>query len=107
LRGVLNDGLPFGPPNNIEFRTAFRAPAYRRVDIGASRVLVNGMDKMMSKSWLKHVKNIWLNVEVFNLLDFQNVNSYYWVTDISNHKLAVPNYLTGRQLNFKVMVDLK
>jgi len=62
---------------------------------------------MMNKTWLKHVKNIWLNVEVFNLLDFQNVNSYYWVTDISNHKLAVPNYLTGRQLNFKVMVDLK
>jgi len=107
LKGVLNDGLPFGPPNNIEYRTAFRSPAYRRVDIGASRILVNGADKMMSKSWLKHVKNIWLNVEVFNLLDFKNVNSYYWVTDIFNHKLAVPNYLTGRQLNLKVMVDLK
>ena len=107
LKFIWSDGLPFGPPNNIEYRTAFRSPAYRRVDIGASRVLVNGTDKMMNKSWLKHVKNIWLNVEVFNLLDFQNVNSYYWVTDISNHKLAVPNYLTGRQLNLKVMVDLK
>jgi len=107
LKGVLNDGLPFGPPNNIEYRTAFRTPAYRRVDIGASRMLVNGKDKMMDKSWLKHVKNIWLNVEVFNLLDFQNVNSYYWVTDVSNQKLAVPNYLTGRQLNLRIMVDLK
>ncbi|MDD4971097.1 MAG: carboxypeptidase-like regulatory domain-containing protein [Paludibacter sp.] len=107
LKGVLNDGLPFGPPNNIEYRTAFKSPAYRRVDIGASRMLVNGTDKMMDKSWLKHVKNIWLNVEVFNLLDFKNVNSYYWVTDISNHKMAVPNYLTGRQLNVRVMVDLK
>ena len=107
LKFIWSDGLPFGPPNNIEYRTAFRSPAYRRVDIGASRVLVNGTDKLMNKSWLKHVKNIWLNVEVFNLLDFQNVNSYYWVTDVSNHKLAVPNYLTGRQLNLKVMVDLK
>ena len=107
LKGIFNDGLPFGPPNNIEYRTAFRSPAYRRVDIGASRMLVNGTDKMITKSWLKHVKNIWLNVEIFNLLDFQNVNSYYWVTDISNHKLAVPNYLTGRQLNLKVMVDFK
>ncbi len=107
LKFIWSDGLPFGPPNNIEYRTAFRSPAYRRVDIGASRVLVNGTDKMMNKPWLKHVKNIWLNVEVFNLLDFQNVNSYYWVTDVSNHKLAVPNYLTGRQLNLKVMVDLK
>jgi len=107
LKGVLNDGLPFGPPNSIQYRTAFRSPAYRRVDIGVSRMLVNGTDKLMDKSWLKHVKNIWLNVEVFNLLDFQNVNSYYWVTDIYKQKLAVPNYLTGRQLNLKVMVDLK
>ena len=107
LKFIWSDGLPFGPPRNIEYRTAFRTPPYRRVDIGASRVLINGTDKVMSKSWLKHVKNVWLNVEVFNLLDFQNVNSYYWVTDISNHQLAVPNYLTGRQLNLKVMVDLK
>ena len=107
LKFIWSDGLPFGPPNNIEYRTAFRTPAYRRADIGASRMLVNGTDKMMNKSWLKHVKNIWLNVEVFNLLDFKNVNSYYWVTDISNHKLAVPNYLTGRQLNLRIMVDLK
>lgn len=107
LKFIWSDGLPFGPPNNTEYRTAFRSPAYRRVDIGASRVLVNGTDNIMNKSWLKHVKNIWLNLEVFNLLDFQNVNSYYWVTDISNNKLAVPNYLTGRQLNIKVMVDLK
>ena len=107
LKFIWSDGLPFGPPKNIEYRTAFRNPPYRRVDIGASRVLVNGTDKMMNRSWLKHVKNIWLNVEVFNLLNFQNVNSYYWVTDISNHQLAVPNYLTGRQLNLKIMVDLK
>jgi len=46
-------------------------------------------------------------VEVFNLLDIKNVNSYYWVTDVYNQKMAVPNYLTGRQLNLKVMVDLK
>ena len=107
LKFIWSDGLPFGPPRNVEYRTAFRTPAYRRVDIGASRVLVSGTDKMLNKSWLKHVKSIWLNVEIFNLLDFQNVNSYYWVTDISNHQLAVPNYLTLRQLNFKVMVDLK
>ena len=107
LKLICSDGLPFGPPRNVEYRSAFRAPAYRRVDIGASRVLVSGKDKVMDRSWLKHVKNIWLNVEVFNLLDLKNVNSYYWVTDIYNQQLAVPNYLTGRQLNLKLMVDLK
>ena len=107
LKFVWSDGLPFGPSKSVQFRSAFRTPPYRRVDIGASRVLINGVDKTMNKSWLKHVKNIWLNVEVFNLLDIKNVNSYYWITDIYNQQLAVPNYLTGRQLNLKVMVDLK
>jgi len=61
----------------------------------------------MNKTCFKHIKNIWLNVELFNLLDIKNVNSYYWVTDISNHQMAVPNYLTGRQLNLKLIVDFK
>ena len=107
LKLVWSDGLPFGPAKSVQFRSAFRTPPYRRVDIGASRVLINGVDKTMNKSWLKHVKNIWLNVEVFNLLDIKNVNSYYWITDVHNQQLAVPNYLTGRQLNLKIMVDLK
>jgi len=107
LKFIWSDGLPFGPPNNVQFRNAFSSPDYRRVDIGASRVLVSGTDKFLDKSWLKHVKNIWLNVEVFNLLGFQNVNSYYWVTDIYGRQMAVPNYLTGRQFNLKIMVDLK
>lgn len=107
MKFIWSDGLPFGAPRNVQYRAAFRAPAYRRVDIGASRVLMNGTDRFMDRSWLKHVKSIWLNIEVFNLLDFKNVNSYYWVTDIYNHQYAVPNYLTGRQLNVKLMVDFK
>jgi hypothetical protein len=107
LKFIWSDGLPFGPPRNPQFRAAFRSPSYRRVDIGASRVLVSGTDKVLDKPWLKHVKNIWLNLEVFNMLNFKNVNSYYWVTDIYGQQMSVPNYLTGRQLNLKIMVDLK
>jgi len=107
LKFIWSDGLPFGPPRNNQYRSAFRTPPYRRADIGASRVLVNGTDKVMSKPWLKHVKNIWLNLEVFNMLNFKNVNSYYWVTDIYGQQMSVPNYLTGRQFNVKIMVDLK
>jgi hypothetical protein len=107
LKGVWADGLPFGAPRSVAYRTAFRAPAYRRVDIGISRVLVSGTDKVMEKSWLKHVKNIWLNLEALNVLDFRNVNSYYWVTDISGNQLATPNYLSGRQFNFKLIVDFR
>lgn len=112
MKFVWSDGLPFSPPlttqNTTAFRKAnFRTPPYRRVDIGASRVLMNGKDALMDKNWLKHIGSIWLNVEVFNLLDFKNVNSYYWVSDISGQQIATPNYLTGRQLNVKIMVDLK
>lgn len=112
LKFIWSDGLPIMAPFGSSYAAQFRAqgsrtPPYRRVDIGASRVLVNGSDKIMNRSWLKHVKSIWLNLEVFNLLDFQNVNSYYWVTDIYGQQMATPNYLTGRQLNLRIMVDFK
>jgi hypothetical protein len=112
MKFIWSDGLPIAAPQNSKFAAAFRdagnrTPPYRRVDLGASRVLKNGSDKMLDKAWLKHVKSIWLNVEVFNLLDFKNVNSYYWVTDVYGQQMATPNYLTGRQLNVKIIVDLK
>ncbi|MBP5322190.1 MAG: hypothetical protein J6Y84_00135 [Bacteroidaceae bacterium] len=51
------------------------------------------------------IKNVWLGIDAFNLLDINNVNSYYWITDIENHQYAVPNYLTGRRINFRVIVE--
>jgi len=107
LKFIYSDGMPYGPPRNNLYRGAYRAPAYKRVDIGASRILVTGSDALLNKKFLKDVKSIWLNLEVFNLMDFKNVNSYYWVTDIYNQQLAVPNYLTGRQFNVKLIVDFK
>ncbi|MDR2840034.1 MAG: TonB-dependent receptor [Paludibacter sp.] len=107
LKMIFSDGLPFGAPHNELYRAAFRTPAYRRVDIGASRVLASGKDRILDKAWLKHVKNIWLNLEVLNLMDFKNVNSYYWVTVVSGIQYATPNYLTGRQFNLKLIVDFK
>jgi hypothetical protein len=107
LKFIYSDGLPFGPPRNNLYRGALRPPAYKRVDIGGSRELVSGSDKWMDKKWLKQVESIWLNLEIFNLMDFKNVNSYYWVTDIYGQQLAVPNYLTGRQFNIKLIVDFK
>lgn len=105
LKLVWADGIPFGPPNSERHMATLRTPPYRRVDIGASRLLVNGEDKILSKGALRHIKNIWLTLEVFNLLDMNNVNSYYWVTDIYNQQYAVPNFLTSRQLNLKLVVD--
>jgi hypothetical protein len=51
------------------------------------------------------VKNLWLGIDGLNLLGINNVNSYYWITDVTNQQFAVPNYLTGRQINARVSVD--
>ncbi|MDR2854269.1 MAG: TonB-dependent receptor, partial [Prevotellaceae bacterium] len=105
LRAIFADGMPFSSPNNEQYRAAFHAPSYRRVDIGASRVWERGKDKLLDTKWLGALKKLQLNVEVFNLLNIDNVNSYYWITNIYAEQMAVPNYLTGRMLNLKLMVD--
>ena len=51
------------------------------------------------------LRNIWVGIDCLNLIGHSNVNSYYWITDVTNHQYAVPNYLTGRQLNAKVTME--
>ena len=103
LKLVWSDGLPFGPPHSERYQAVLRTKAYNRVDIGASRGFLKGQDKFMDKQNV--IKALWLNLELFNLFNIRNVNSYYWVTDIYNQQFAVPNYLTGFMVNFKVSVD--
>ncbi len=96
------DGLPFGPPHSDNNRQNFRAPAYQRVDIGMSYRAYK-RENQSAKTF--GLRNIWVGVDCLNLIDHSNVNSYYWITDVSNQQYAVPNYLTGRQLNAKVTVE--
>ncbi len=107
LKFILSDGLPFGVPGSVEYRAMSRLSPYNRVDIGASRGFIKGKDNFMSRPFFKHIESIWLNIEVFNLLDYNNENSMYWVSDVYGQEWAVPNYLTGRQINFKIIVDFK
>lgn len=105
LKAALADGLPFGIPHGKMSERPFRAPAYRRVDIGMSYRILNNEDRHISKGWKKHTKNIWLGIDMFNVLGINNVNSYYWVTDIANNRYAIPNYLTGRLLNARLLFE--
>jgi len=106
LKVVWADGLPFGPPDSGKSYATLRMPPYRRVDIGLSRLLVSGEDQIMKSGLLKHFRKIWIGLDCFNLLGIQNVNSYYWVTDMNNTQWAVPNYLTGRQVNVRLTAEL-
>lgn len=100
LRLAIADGLPFGAPHSGLERQDFRAPAYKRADIGMSYRLYDHGNRKST------IKNAWLGIDCLNLFGINNVNSYYWVTDVTNQQYAVPNYLTGRQFNLKLSVAL-
>ena len=100
LRLAFADGLPFGAPHRgLEYQQ-FRAPAYRRADIGLSFLAYKNEQRQAFG-----LKRVWVGVDCLNLFGINNVNSYYWVTDVSNQQYAVPNYLTGRLLNAKLSVE--
>ncbi|GHU76582.1 TonB-dependent receptor [Bacteroidia bacterium] len=105
LRGMLSGRLPVTAPYQGYENGYYETSPYRRVDIGLSYQLAGGKDAIMDRGFFRHLKNIWLGVDCFNLLGIQNVNSYLWITDIQNRPFAVPNYLTGRQLNLRLIVD--
>lgn len=102
LKLAYADGLPFSAPHQELESNVFRAPAYKRADIGLNYRLVNNENRQNGRFF----KNVWLGLECLNLFGINNVNSYYWITDVTNQQYAVPNYLTGRQINFRVSVDL-
>jgi len=105
LRGILAGGLPVTIPNLGWESFVLRTPPYRRLDIGFSYQLADGQDEIMSRAFFSYFKNIWLGIDCFNLFGIPNTNSYYWITDVFNQQYAVPNYLTGRQLNLRISVD--
>ena len=107
LRGIFSDGLPTTAPRGSRDKGYFRAPAYKRVDVGlAYGLLTPPKDGQPKRSgFLRHFKSVWLGVDVFNLLDISNVSSYYWVTDVNDIQYAVPNYLTRRQFNVRLTID--
>ncbi len=107
LRGILSDGLTMTAPHVSRSVSYFRAPAYRRVDIGFSYRLVGGeQDGVRSYNIWRHFKDISVALDVFNLFDIANVSGYYWVTDVNGIKYAVPNYLTRRQFNIRLSFEL-
>ncbi len=101
LKLAYADGLPFSAPHQELNRKPFRAPAYKRADIGMSYLAYRSKAPRSAFQ----LRQVWLGVDCLNLFDISNVNSYYWVTDVTNQQYAVPNYLTRRQVNFRVQVS--
>ena len=105
LKGVLSGGTPFTAPRQLYENGYYTMPAYKRVDLGFSYQLAGGVDAIMDRGFFRNLKNVWLGVDVFNLFDMKNVSSYFWITDVDNNSHAIPNYLTGRQLNVRIIAE--
>ena len=95
--------LPYGLINSERHTATGRLSAYRRVDIGISKRLISPEKTLPQGNIFRHFKEMWLSLEVFNLLDINNTISYTWVTSITGEQYGVPNYLTGRRLNLKLI----
>ena len=105
LKFIWSEGMPFGYPYDEKLRYIGHMSDYRRIDIGATRTFSAATDKWMKKS--KHVESWSVQLDVFNLIGWKNVNSYYWVTAADGLQWASPNYLTGRMINVKFDVMIK
>lgn len=102
---MFGSSLPFGPPEFNKYKDTLRVPSYRRVDIGFSKQLIGEDTKVKPNNPLRFFKSLWLSMEVFNLLQVSNTISYIWIKDYDNRQYAIPNYLTPRQLNVKIIAQ--
>ena len=107
LKFLFSEGLPFGYPRSGEMRYLGRLSSYKRIDIGASRTFSAATDRFMRRESARHVAAWSIYFEVFNVVGWKNVNSYYWISAADGSRWASPNYLTGRMYNLRLSVDLR
>ena len=106
-------GLPFGPPSYLPtaraYRNAFRMPPYVRADIGLRLVLVDKTDpegtRAIHNPAFRKFRRLWIDLQMFNMLNRLNVYSYYWIRDVAGLYYAVPRRLTGRLINVKIYLE--
>lgn len=99
LNLVIGSKMPYYFNGPFRYNENYTLPAYRRVDIGFSKQV-----KRFTKSDTSGPLNsLWMSLEIFNVLQVNNVASYLWVEDLRNNIYGVPNYLTGRRLNLKII----
>jgi hypothetical protein len=107
LNILYGSALPVGPPQTQRYRDVFKIPAYKRVDIGFSKDFLEGGSRQKLKFMNRYFDSFIAYAEVFNLLNINNTVSFLWIKDVNNYQFAIPNYLTSRQLNIKIIAKIK
>ena len=103
LNMLYGSNMPFNIPNSVKYRNALVIDPYIRIDIGFSALLLSEKNSRRSHSPFRNFENIWASFEVFNLIDRPNTISYQLVKDFSNAVYSIPNRLTPRLVNFKIV----
>jgi hypothetical protein len=104
LNTLYGSNLPYNIPGSVQYRNALTIPAYIRIDIGFSALLLDAeKTNRRSHSPFRNFNNIWATLEVFNLIDRPNTISYLLIKDFQNNVYTVPNRLTPRLVNFKII----
>lgn len=107
LNMLYGSRLPVGAPLLQRYSDDFSIPAYKRVDIGFSKDFLDDAVKRTARFLNRYFSSFSIHAEVFNLLNIDNTVSYLWLKDVNNVQYAIPNYLTGRQLNLKLLIKFK
>ncbi len=102
---IYGSGMPISPPSYQKLSKASYMPPYRRVDIGFSKELIGVSSSFGDNNPLRHIQSMWITAEVFNLLEINNTISYQWIKDVSGSLFAIPNYLTSRLINIKLVTE--
>ena len=103
LNMLYGSNMSYNIPNSVKYRNALIIDPYIRIDIGFSAQLLSEKSNRRSHSPFKDFENIWASFEVFNLIDRSNTISYQLIKDFANNVYSIPNRLTPRLVNFKVV----
>ena len=115
---LIGTPLPYGPPTYERYKDVLRSNSYIRVDLGFMYDFVNpytkqkmAFDESEGKSIKKgrrffneNFEQVTLSLDAFNLLGIKNIISYQWLQDIAGRYYAIPNHLTGRRVNLRLIV---
>jgi hypothetical protein len=101
---LYGSNLPYNIPGSVKYRNALQIQPYIRMDIGFSALLLDTeKSNRRSHSPFRNFETIWASFEIFNLIDRPNTISYLLIKDFANNTFTMPNRLTPRLVNFKLV----
>lgn len=100
-------GLPYGPPDRTRYKDTLRLKSYFRVDLGLAYDLISDYKTRKDNFWGRNFSDALISLEIFNLLGINNVLSKQWIQDVQGKFYAIPNYLTQRRINLKLICKIR